>query len=284
MDRNQFHRLLTNFTALTPDETQQLVALQHQFPFCQVLHGMLARGSQDHEWVNKSQYLQTSAVYCTDRAVLKSLMSVPHRPRKEAESSLSKKIVAPPAKKQEPIPQAEVKTTQPDKSVYALSGDSLYNEVMHDLQILKERKLQFEMTASKLEKKFVTSSAGLKPKKGKAQPDPDEGLLEEIKHSKKRIKPEGPKQKEQLEIIDQFIKTQPSIAKGKLVPSETTPKEDLAEKNTSLSDNIVSETLVEILIRQGKKEKAIEVLKKLIWKFPQKKAYFAARIEDLKKK
>ena len=68
------------------------------------------------------------------------------------------------------------------------------------------------------------------------------------------------------------------------MPSETTPKEDLAEKNASLSDNIVSETLVEILIRQGKKEKAIEVLKKLIWKFPQKKAYFAARIEDLKKK
>ena len=48
-------------------------------------------------------------------------------------------------------------------------------------------------------------------------------------------------------------------------------------------DNIVSETLVEILLKQGKKDKAIEVLKKLIWKFPQKKAYFAAQIEDLKK-
>lgn len=283
MDPNQFHRLLTNFTALTPDETQQLVALQHQFPFCQVLHGMLARGSQDQEWVNKSQYLQASAVYCTDRAVLKSLMTVPHKPRQDAEA-FAKKNTAPTTKKQELAPAVEVKASQPDKSVYALSGDSLYNEVMHDIQILKERKLQFEMTANKLEKKFVTSSAGLKPKKGKATPDPDEGLLEEIKHSKKRIKPEGPKQKEQLEIIDQFIKTQPSIAKGKLVPSETTPKEDLAEKNASLSDNIVSETLVEILIRQGKKEKAIEVLKKLIWKFPQKKAYFAARIEDLKKK
>jgi hypothetical protein len=40
---------------------------------------------------------------------------------------------------------------------------------------------------------------------------------------------------------------------------------------------------VEILIHQGKKERAIEVLKKLIWKFPQKKAYFAAQIEDLKR-
>jgi hypothetical protein len=40
---------------------------------------------------------------------------------------------------------------------------------------------------------------------------------------------------------------------------------------------------VEILLRQGKKDKAIEVLKKLIWKFPQKKAIFAAQIDELKK-
>jgi hypothetical protein len=41
--------------------------------------------------------------------------------------------------------------------------------------------------------------------------------------------------------------------------------------------------LVELLLKQGKKEKAVEMLKKLIWKFPQKKAYFAARIQELKK-
>jgi hypothetical protein len=41
--------------------------------------------------------------------------------------------------------------------------------------------------------------------------------------------------------------------------------------------------LVELLLKQGKKEKAVEMLKKLIWKFPQKKSYFAARIQELKK-
>ena len=59
---------------------------------------------------------------------------------------------------------------------------------------------------------------------------------------------------------------------------------DLAEvKSGEFADNIISETLAEILIRQGKKEKAIEVYRKLIWKFPQKKVYFAAQIEELKK-
>ena len=69
----------------------------------------------------------------------------------------------------------------------------------------------------------------------------------------------------------------------KVKPTEGLPKTDLAEPSVTYSDNIVSETLVEILLKQGKKEKAVEVLKKLIWKFPQKKAYFAARIEELKK-
>jgi ABC-type Zn uptake system ZnuABC Zn-binding protein ZnuA len=38
------------------------------------------------------------------------------------------------------------------------------------------------------------------------------------------------------------------------------------------------------MIKQGKHEKAIDIYKKLIWKFPQKKAYFATQIEELKKK
>ena len=58
---------------------------------------------------------------------------------------------------------------------------------------------------------------------------------------------------------------------------------DLSEPSGHFGENIVSETLVEILLKQGKKEKAIEVLKKLIWKFPQKKTYFASQIEELRK-
>jgi predicted Zn-dependent protease len=111
-------------------------------------------------------------------------------------------------------------------------------------------------------------------------PVQNEILIEVIKNSKETIQLEGPKQKEQIEIIDEFIKTQPSISPARSV----TPKvEDLSEKYDIYGDNIVSETLVEILLKQGKNEKAVEMLKKLIWKFPQKKAYFAAQIEALKK-
>ena len=86
-----------------------------------------------------------------------------------------------------------------------------------------------------------------------------------------------------MEIIDHFIKAQPSISNAKDKPINI-PGGDLATiKTGEFGDNIVSETLVELLLKQGKKDKAVEVLKKLIWKFPQKKAYFAAQIEELKK-
>jgi hypothetical protein len=121
-----------------------------------------------------------------------------------------------------------------------------------------------------------------RPPVKKKRDNPGEDIIEEIASSKETIEPENEKQKEQLEMIDQFIKTQPSISNAKDKPMNITSGDLSTIKTGEFSDNIVSETLVDILLKQGKKDKAIEVLKKLIWKFPQKKAYFAAQIEELK--
>jgi len=57
---------------------------------------------------------------------------------------------------------------------------------------------------------------------------------------------------------------------------------DLSQKSIEFNDDLVSENLASILIKQGKNDKAIDIYKKLIWKFPQKKTYFAALIDELK--
>lgn len=110
-----------------------------------------------------------------------------------------------------------------------------------------------------------------------------ESLIDEIASTKNAINPETEKQKKQIEIIDQFIKAQPTIVNSKDKPMPVISGDFSTIKSGEFGDNIVSETLVDILIKQGKKDKAVEVLKKLIWKYPQKKAYFAAQIDDLKK-
>jgi hypothetical protein len=117
----------------------------------------------------------------------------------------------------------------------------------------------------------------------KKRKDGQSDLIEEIKITKEEIQPESERQKQQIQIIDHFIKTQPTINNTVKERNPMPPADFNQTKSGEFSENIVSETLVEILIKQGKKDRAIEVLKKLIWKYPQKKVYFASRIEDLKK-
>jgi predicted Zn-dependent protease len=162
------------------------------------------------------------------------------------------------------------------------SGDQLREQILHDIESLQESKRVYEMTIARMEKETAQPLADKIEMPVTSEPKVVNSLIEEIKSTKKKIKPEGEKQKEQIEIIDQFIKTQPSIQRPKLTVA-VVPDNDLAEPSAQFGENIVSETLVEILLKQGKKEKAIEALKKLIWKFPQKKAYFAAQIEELRK-
>ncbi|MDZ7605533.1 MAG: hypothetical protein U5K79_08075 [Cyclobacteriaceae bacterium] len=89
----------------------------------------------------------------------------------------------------------------------------------------------------------------------------------------------------QSDLIDKFIQAQPTIGsvKKEMERSADEIVRDLSEKSTRFGDNLISENLAIILLRQGKKDRAIEIYKKLIWKLPQKKAYFAARIEEIKK-
>jgi hypothetical protein len=304
LKKKEFHILLKNYTALTHEEGKLLILLEKEFPYSQVVHCLAARATQDNLMPEKEEQLHLAAIYTTDRSVFKAIMTVPIRERKIIDESEafdhdeiegiapprfteteSDKIVAEEKEISELLPPTErFKTEVAYRSVSSIIDDSFYDEIQHDLERLKELKHEFEETVRHLESGTLTSAAeDATSEKKKRLIDPTDELLTEIKSSKKKVTLEGHKQKEQIEIIDQFIKTQPTI-KGK-VPGEekTLVKDDLAENNLIYNENIISETLAEILIKQGKKEKAIDVLKKLIWKFPQKKAYFAAQIEDLKK-
>jgi predicted Zn-dependent protease len=146
----------------------------------------------------------------------------------------------------------------------------------------KATKATTKVAKAKNKNKVAGKSKKAKPLKKKLKNGDD--LLLEIEASKRKLRVENPKQQEQINLIDQFIKSQPSISNAREKGVTHVPTGDLAAfKQGEFGDQIISETLVSILVSQGKKEKAVEVLRKLIWKFPQKKAYFAAQIEELKK-
>ncbi|MCB0662034.1 MAG: hypothetical protein KDC24_04805 [Saprospiraceae bacterium] len=59
--------------------------------------------------------------------------------------------------------------------------------------------------------------------------------------------------------------------------------EILAKRSLKLKTGIVSETLAELLVKQENYEQAIEMYEQLILKYPEKSAFFALQIENLKK-
>jgi tetratricopeptide (TPR) repeat protein len=272
VEKDRFLFLVQNFTSLSEKEAVELNSLLEDYPYSQVIHNLATRAAQDNQLKLYSQQLQLSAVYTTDRSVLKNLMSQPRGVVRERRPIVITDT---------PVELAASPTYINTAISPSKSGNDLINEIEFDLARLKELKHNFELSIEEFDR--VTQEFGESKKKVKKKSiedhSPDDGLIEEIKISKKAIVPEDEKQIEQIEIIDQFIKSSPTIPRGKVVPAS----EDLTENNSAFTDHIISETLVEILLKQGKKEKAIEVLRKLIWKFPQKKAIFAAQIEELKK-
>lgn len=89
----------------------------------------------------------------------------------------------------------------------------------------------------------------------------------------------------QVEIIEKFIKDEPSIERQKLSQTDLPSNQvDLASKAIKDVDSFETETLAKLMAMQGKSRKAINIYKKLSLKFPEKSTYFAARIEEIKSK
>lgn len=318
MKKEEFNEILLHYTNSSPEEAQEIIALKNAFPFSQLLHALAARVSKDHAFGNHQGELQLAAIYAADRAVLKEIIT---KPSEQWPSSMEvdglKHSETPPS-----IIYSATAPGAPamDVADELMKDLKRLNELKHGFEVMfshdttsaptrdrdtetadsppensQKPTLKKKKSTKTKAQRIVELAQGLhhhetsadthegdEPIKGGRQ-EGTEGIIEEIASSKKKIVPESRKQKEQLEIIEQFIKAQPSISNQK-DKAVTAPQGDLSTiKSGEFGDNVISETLVDILLKQGKKDKAIEVLKKLIWKFPQKKAYFAAQIEELKK-
>ncbi len=119
------------------------------------------------------------------------------------------------------------------------------------------------------------------------------GLKEVMKPSKKSKKVKSPSdykpvfsdkkqpgKNEQIQIIEQFIQQAPRITPMKAYNNPV----NMARKSVQESDELITETLAAIYAQQGNFEKAISFYEKLSLKIPEKSAYFASLIKDLKNK
>ncbi len=77
-------------------------------------------------------------------------------------------------------------------------------------------------------------------------------------------------------LIDSFLKIDPKLDAKKEISLDG----DISEDSVREKDPIVTELMASIYINQGHYDKAIDVFEKLILKYPEKKDYFAVKIQE----
>jgi hypothetical protein len=83
-----------------------------------------------------------------------------------------------------------------------------------------------------------------------------------------------------FELMEEENLTDLAKSIGRKTPVGEKPKDQGKPKSTGI---FVTETLVNIYIKQKLYKEAIEAYEKLVLKFPEKSSYFASRIEEIKK-
>lgn len=82
-----------------------------------------------------------------------------------------------------------------------------------------------------------------------------------------------------FELIDAFLAKQ-----NKIVPDTNTKNtEDLSEKSWAAPDELMTETLAKVFVKQKKYNKALEAYQILGLKYPEKNSFFADQIKEIKR-
>ena len=92
------------------------------------------------------------------------------------------------------------------------------------------------------------------------------------------ISDDKPKVDEKFQLIDKFIKNSPKIK----ISEEYEVKSNLKTQQ-NVKDELITETLAKIYLKQEKFNKAIKAYEILSLKYPKKSSFFADQINDIKK-
>ncbi|PJJ60632.1 hypothetical protein [Hymenobacter chitinivorans] len=85
-----------------------------------------------------------------------------------------------------------------------------------------------------------------------------------------------------FDLINKFLRNQPRLRTPAVLPASAEEQADLSVRSTQGVPDLASESLARIMVRQGKIQKAIEIYERLMMRQPEKKAYFADQIQQLK--
>lgn len=177
----------------------------------------------------------------------------------------------------------------PQKAQHAIQIAAVYAPDRNHLKLLLEDKLGYAKLAEAKEVQRVANelSSVSSPVNQPVQEIPQVEFINSYItniYGKQAKQVTNKKSLAQLNIIDNFIK---QGGKFRAVTIKDMSLEDmptdLTKDNVDLHDDLLTENLARVMIKQGNFERAIDIYKRLQRKFPEKGAYFSTLSEELKK-
>ncbi len=288
----RLNELLTNPSLATKEDYQNMKQLANNHPYAQFLKILLSKIAQIIKDEDEVKMLHTAAIYSADRTVLKKLYTKdkyqyvfpPDEVMLHEDTEVFPEINEDEHLETDDKPKA---STGENPTEQTNKNENLAHDVIDNLEKFKDLREKYnhliheESDSSETDEKTSTESPVVEAQKeNKSTPE----TLSDDTDNEQDIARHIYQPDYQKRLIDNFMSNLNTQQERPLPPKKKEqPNEDLSGESTSFDDDIVTETLAKLCIKQGKIDKAIEIYRKLIWKFPQKKAYFAARIEELTK-
>lgn len=251
ISRDQLIQFVEKQGLLKEQTIGDLKEIVDEFPYFQsaqllYTYNLFSRANFRYE-----SYLKTCSIYATDRTILYQLLKQPDGPLMIAEPI---KTGNNPAAEIQELFELTEDPQIPEMEINKLSVFSTSDTEILDLDLLS-----FEPVGSS----FSMDEYPVKS-------DPENSAPEANEDSK-------------IDLIDQFIKVNPSIQPGIGNITERNEKSELKDEGEFENDEYITETLSKIYLKQGHYQKAIDSFERLSLKFPEKSVYFAQQIEEIKK-
>jgi hypothetical protein len=256
MDKNRLLTLIQNPEQTLSSDTQWLTDMVKTYPYFQTAHSLLLYNLKKFNADLYTRQLRESAIFTGDRKILFNFL---HHLSENANTEIvTEKKVA-----------TEVKTEPEVEKIQT-------NEITEVFEEKKENVSHFKTDLSDLleiDENYPQTTIENEETESLENPVSNSDLNNDIA--------ESPQKPNKLELIEKFIEENPAFKPAKIEMSEQ--RDDISKDSVKENDDLATETLAQIYVSQRLYNKAIIIYEKLILKFPEKSAYFASQIEELRK-